>query len=63
VRWHLAAAGCDIRVRADRLVQHLLAAHAEHQAHRAIAVIRIKPVVARAKNGSGRRTDGFMPGA
>jgi hypothetical protein len=59
---HLPSARSGIGRRAGSLQQHLFRRHAEYQAERAIAVIRIKPVVPWPQNQSGRRLDGLMSG-
>ncbi len=60
---HLAAAGVGVLRGADSGEEHLFAGHAEHEAKRAVAVVRVEPVVRRAEDEPGRRQHGFVPGA
>ena len=63
VRRHLAPAGTGIVGRADTLQKHVVRLDAERQAQRAIAVVRIEPVVARLQREAGGHADGLVPGA
>ena len=60
VRRHLPAAGIRIVLGADRREQHLERRHAERQAQRAIAVVRIEPVVSGPQVHAGRGQHGFV---
>ena len=63
MRGHLAAAGAGVVFRSNGLQQHLQRRDAHEQAERAVAVIGIEPIHARAKQQSDRGCDGFVPGA
>ena len=63
VRRHLASTRVRVRRRAHRAVKHLGRRHAQLQAERAVAVIRVEPVVARLEHMPRRGQHGLMPGA
>ena len=56
VRRHLASAGTRVVRGADGLEQHVHGRHAQSQAERAVAVVRVKPVVP----GAGRHSRGHL---
>ncbi len=62
VRRHLPAAGCRIVFRAHGGQEHFLRRHAEREAERAIAVVRVEPVVAGAQHLAGRDEHGLVTG-
>ena len=63
VRRHLAAAGVRIVGGAHGFQQLLVRRHAQRQAERAVAVVRIEPVVARPHRQSGGDQQRLVPGA
>ena len=63
VRGHLAAARVRVVLRADGAQQHLERRHAEREAQRAVAVVRMKPVVRRLQDHARGGEDRFVPGA
>ena len=63
VRRHLPPVGARIVFGADAGEQHVERRDAELQAQRAIAIVRIEPVVARLQREAGRDEHGFVAGA
>ena len=63
VRRHLSAAAGRIVLGADGGEEHFVRRHAEGQAKRAIAIVRIEPVVAGAQLQAGGHEHGFVSGA
>src|ERR1700722_11063838 len=63
VRGHLASAGTGIVGRAYRAQQHFIRSRAQCQTQRAVAIVRIKPVVSGLQSESGRDAKSFMAGA
>src|SRR6476646_8848031 len=63
MRGHLAAVGVWILSCANGGKQLFKRRHAELEAERAIAVIGIKPIIARLQSHAGRDQDCFMAGA
>ena len=63
VRRHLAPARRRVCRRAHRLLQHLVRRHAQREAERAVAVIRIDPVVPAAQRHAGRHLHRLVTGA
>ena len=63
VRRHLAAAGGGVIFGADSLKQHLERRDAQQQAKRAVPVVGIDPVDARAQKKPHSSGYGFMAGA
>src|SRR5438309_6282261 len=63
VRGHLTPVRTRIGFSADTLQQHLERRHAKLQAQRAIAIVRIEPVVTRLQAHSRRDQDRFMTSA
>ena len=63
VRRHLPAAAVRIVLGADAAQEHLERRHAEHQAQRAVAVVRIEPVVRRLEHQAGGGHDRLVAGA
>ena len=63
MRGHLPAAGSRVGRRAHRLQQHFLGRHAQRQAKRAVAIIRIKPIVPGLNDKAGRDLHRLMPRA
>src|SRR6202521_2089480 len=63
MRRHLTAAGAGIVLRSHRRKKHFQGGYAEHEAERAVAVIRINPVDSWAQEQPHRRTNRFVPGA
>ena len=63
VRRHLAAADAGIVLRADGAEQHLERRHPELQAQRAIAIVRVEPVVAGFEHQAGGDQDCLVSGA
>ena len=57
VRRHLTPAGVGVVLGAHRREQHLERGHAERQAQRAVAVVRVEPVVAGAQVQARRRRE------
>ena len=53
---HLAAAGGRVSARADGLQQHFFRGDAQGQAEGAVAIIGIKPIVARPQERCRRRS-------
>ena len=60
VRGHLPAAARLVVARSDAREKHRERRDAEREAQRAIAVVRVEPVVAGAKRQAGRDEDGFV---
>ncbi len=60
---HLPAAGAGIVFRADGLEQGFERCDAEHQAERAVAIVRVNPVNAGTKKQAGCGSDRFVAGA
>ncbi len=60
VRRHLPAARARVVGRADRLEQHVVGRHAELEAERPVAIVRVEPVVGRAQGETGCRQDCFV---
>ena len=60
VRRHLPPAGCRVGRRAHRLLQHFVRRDAERETQRAIAVIRIEPIVARAQHHARGHLHGLV---
>ena len=60
VRRHLPSAGTWIVSRSHRLQKHLIRLGAQGQAQRAVAVIRIEPVIAGLKHQPRRHPNGFV---
>ncbi len=63
VRRHLASAGVWVGLRANRAEQHFKRRHAKLQTQGAVAVVSVKPIIARTERKPRRRQDGFMSGA
>src|SRR5882762_9436836 len=63
MRRHLTAAGAGIVLRSHRGKKHFQGGYTEHEAKRAVAVIRINPVDSRAQEQPHRGTNRFVPGA
>ncbi len=63
VRRHLPAAGGRIVLRGDARQQHLERRHAERQAERPVAIVRIEPVVGGLEHHAGGGQDRFVSGA
>ena len=63
MRRHLPPAGTGVVARAHRLQQHVVGGRSQGQAERAVAVIRIKPVVAGLQGKGCGHAHGFMAGA
>ena len=63
VRRHLPPARRRVRRRAHRLLQHLVRRHPQRETKRAVAVIRIDPIVPAAQRHPGRHLHRLMTGA
>src|SRR5207248_7765890 len=57
---HLAAARIGVIGRADSAEQHLFARHAELETERTVAVVRVEPIVRRAKDESSGGQDSLV---
>jgi hypothetical protein len=62
VRGHLPTPGSAVGSGTDRLEKHVFSSHSERQGKGSVAIIRVKPIVARAEGHGGSDLDGFMAG-
>ncbi len=60
---HLPAAGGRVGGRAHRLLQHLERGYPQGQAQRAVAIIKVEPIVAGAQHHAGRHLHRLVSGA
>ena len=63
MRRHLPPTRAGVFGRAHRLQKHVVGRNTQPEAKRAIAIIRIKPVVTRFKREGGGDSDSLMAGA
>jgi hypothetical protein len=63
VRRHLAATGVGVVGCANALEKHFVGCCAQAEAQRAVAVIRIEPVIGRLQSEGRGHADGFVAGA
>ena len=63
MRGHLPAAGTGVVLRSHCRKKHFQGGYTQHEAKRAVAVIRIQPVDSWAKEKSHRGANRFVPGA
>ncbi len=63
MRRHLSAAGAGVVLRTNRCQERFQRRYAEHEAKRAVAIIRINPIDSRAQKEAHRGTNRFVPGA
>ena len=63
MRRHLPPAGAGVVLRTHRRKKRFEWRYAEHEAKRAVAVIRINPVDSRAQEEAHDGTNRFVPGA